>query len=97
MLLVVAYLYLNLNLDSADQPHRQIEDGADQLEDAIDGNADETERDKDQPDKGIGDERKQRQRPAEDEENAPEKKFDHGVAAGSESCSNPLLQIHTRL
>lgn len=49
------------------------EDGADELEDALHGDAHEPERQQQQPDEGVQKKQGQGQRPAEDEEDEPKK------------------------
>jgi hypothetical protein len=48
------------------------------FEDAMDGDADDAEGKQDQPDEGIGDQGHKCERPAEDEEDAPEQECEHG-------------------
>jgi hypothetical protein len=64
-------------LDGAEQATRQKDDGGYQIKSAMHGNADESKRQQQQPDEGISDQCEQGQRPAKDEEDTPEKKFDH--------------------
>ena len=48
------------------------------FEHAVNGDADDSERKQDQPDEGIGDQGQKGERPAEDEEDAPEQECEHG-------------------
>src|SRR5580700_3679166 len=50
----------------------------DEFQDAVDGDAYDAEREQDQPDEGIRNQREQGQGPAEDEEDAPEQEREHG-------------------
>lgn len=54
------------------------DDGADQRERAADGDADEAKGQQEQPDDGVEDQSQQCEGPAEDQEDAPKKEFDHG-------------------
>jgi len=50
----------------------------DHFENSVDSDSDDTEGQKDQPYKWIGDERQKSKRPAENEQNAPEQEGEHG-------------------
>src|SRR5271169_2887176 len=50
----------------------------DDLEDAVNGDAEDAEREQEQPDEGIGNQSQQGQGPAEDEQDAPEQESEHG-------------------
>src|SRR5579871_1015435 len=63
---------------SAQQSHRQEENRSYQRQHALHGDADDAERQEQQPNKGIKHEREQRQRPAEEEQQAPEQESEHG-------------------
>lgn len=65
--------------DGADEAGGQEDDRRDQFQRAADGDADETEGKQEQPDDGVEHERQQGERPAEDEEQAPEKELQHRV------------------
>ena len=61
----------------ADRPSRQTDDCTQELEHAIDYDAEEAEGEQEKPDEGIGHERQQCQRPAHDEQNQPDQKLPH--------------------
>lgn len=64
--------------DCTEDAGRQEDDGADQMKHAVHGDAHHAKWQQEQPDDGIKDQSQQRQRPAQDQENAPKKEFDHG-------------------
>src|SRR5271165_3586308 len=64
-------------LNGPQQPARQEDDSSDQLQNSIDGNANDPKRQQDQPDQRIEHQGNQRQRPAEEEQKAPQEKLDH--------------------
>ena len=68
-------------LDGSDDACGEEDDGADELKYSTDGDAQDAERNQEQPDDGVGDEREQSQGPAEDEEDAEDKEFCHGGAS----------------
>ena len=53
----------------------------DDLQDAVNGDAEDAEREQYQPDEGVGNQGEQGQRPAEDEKNAPEQESEQGEAS----------------
>ena len=61
--------------EKADGKH---EDGGEQRENSVYGNSSDAERQQNEPDKWISDEREQGQRPAHHEQEAPENQGDHG-------------------
>lgn len=65
-------------LQGADQAAGEREESADEVEDAFEDYADQPERKQDEPDQRIEDDGQQRERPAEDDQNAEEQKFEHG-------------------
>ena len=65
--------------DGADHADGEEDDGADEFEDAADRDADDAEGNQEQPNNGVGDEGDQSQRPAENEKDAEEQEFRHGV------------------
>jgi hypothetical protein len=64
-------------LDRSEKPSRQQDDSSYQLQDAIDRDTHDPEWQQEEPDQWIEHESRQRKGPAEDEENAPEQKFNH--------------------
>src|ERR1700759_863013 len=62
---------------TAQQPHRQGENRRKQREYAGQRDSDQPEREGDQPDERIRDQCQDRQRPAQDEKNAPQEKCSH--------------------
>jgi len=63
--------------EAADDGEREGHDGPDEFEGALDGDAEQPERQEDQPDDGIEDERQDGDGPAQDEEDAPEQECEH--------------------
>jgi hypothetical protein len=53
------------------------DNGAQQAEDAIDGNADEPKRNQEDPDERIDSQRQQGQRPVQHQQDAPEQELHH--------------------
>ena len=60
--------------------HRQRHKSPDGLEDAANGNSDEAEGEKEQPDERVEYKSEERQRPAENQQDAPKEEFDHTVS-----------------
>lgn len=63
--------------NSAKEADGHEDDGFDQLERAVDRDSQNAKRQQKQPDERIKHQGQQGQRPAENEENAPQKKLDH--------------------
>src|SRR6185503_10300288 len=70
-------------LDRPNQPNRQKDDGAHQFQNSADCNAHDPEGKQQQPYDRICDKGQQRQRPAQNQENAPQQKLDHNSASTS--------------
>ena len=66
-------------LDGAENAGGQGEEGGDEFEGAFDNDADQAEGQKEEPDDGVEDQRGKGERPADNEENEEEEKFDHSV------------------
>lgn len=66
-----------LRLEGSQEPCGKRDESGNQLQHAAYGDSDETERQQKEPHEWIEDERQQSEGPAEDEEQAPKKKFDH--------------------
>jgi hypothetical protein len=64
-------------LDGAENARGKKEDGCDELKCAVNDDAEQTEGQQDEPDEGIENKREERGRPAYDEQDAEEEKFDH--------------------
>jgi hypothetical protein len=62
---------------SGQNPPRKHKKTSEKGKDAIDRNPDDPERDKEDPDERIQHQRNKGQRPADDEQKAPEQKFQH--------------------
>jgi hypothetical protein len=62
---------------SGEHPSRKEQEPADERQHAPDGDADDAKRQEYQPGDGIKHERKQRDRPTDDQENQPEKEGSH--------------------
>ncbi len=67
-------------LRGAEDAGRKEEDGSDEREGSGDGEADEAEGEKDEPDEGVEDQGDEGDGPAGDEEDAEEEKLDHGCS-----------------
>ena len=67
-------------LDGAECSCRKEEDGGDECEDAFNDDTHQAEGQQAQPDERIEDEGKKREWPADDEEEAKEKEFEHDVS-----------------
>jgi hypothetical protein len=65
--------------DGTEHADGKEDDGADQFEHAADGDSDDAEWDEKQPHEGVGDDCKQGQGPAQNQEDAEEQEFDHDV------------------
>ena len=63
---------------AAKQPRRKHEHGREQCKHAVHRDTQDAKRQSQQPDKWIGDQRQQRDRPAEDEQEAPEHESKQG-------------------
>ena len=68
------------------QARRQSDDCGQQLKDSSHSDANEAEGQKQQPDKRIQNQRQQRQRPAKNQEYAPEQELDHRGTSETLSC-----------
>jgi hypothetical protein len=64
-------------LDGAEDAAGEVEEGGDEVEDSVDGDAQETKGEQDEPDEGVEDHGKKRERPAGDQEDAEEEEADH--------------------
>jgi hypothetical protein len=64
-------------LDGAEDAAGEVEECGDEVEDSVDGDAQETKGEQDEPDEGIEDQGKKRERPAGDQEDAEEEEADH--------------------
>jgi hypothetical protein len=64
------------------EPDREHENGADETENAVNGDSDQAERKRQEPDKWIQDESQQRQRPAKNKQNDPQEESGHGDLVG---------------
>jgi hypothetical protein len=62
-------------------PERESNDGPEQFENALDGDSHQPEREQQNPGQRIKHQREERQRPAEEKKNAPEKKLNHGFTS----------------
>ena len=62
---------------SGEETERQRDRQIDHFKHAVDGDADDPERQQKQPDERIGNESQQRKRPAQNEQNAPEQEGEH--------------------
>jgi hypothetical protein len=58
-------------------PHREHDDRAQQSEHAVDGNAQDPERDQEDPHERVDNQRQQRERPAEHEQDTPQQELHH--------------------
>src|ERR1700722_6046636 len=63
---------------SSQNSRREEKEGFQKQQNAIHGDPHDTKRQQDQPNKGIEHERKQRERPTKEEQDAPQKESDHG-------------------
>jgi hypothetical protein len=72
--------------DGAEDAAREVEEGGDEVEDSVDGDAEETKGKQDQPDEGIEDDGQQRERPADDQEDAEEEEADQWWRSFRTSC-----------
>ena len=82
--------------DRAEDADGEEEDGGDEGEDSGDGDADEAEGEQDEPDDGVEEERYEGERPADDQEDAEEQKFDHGVPFGCGVSSKVVVKKRIR-
>jgi hypothetical protein len=64
-------------LETAEHSRRKHDNAAYHAEHAVNGDADDAERNQQNPDEGIYDQRQEREWPAKKQEDAPEKKFPH--------------------
>jgi len=67
-------------LDGAEGLCRKKEDGGDEREGAFDGDTQQAEGQQAQPDERVEDESKERERPADNQEEAKEEEFEHDVS-----------------
>ncbi len=74
---------------TAKKADRQHDDGADETENSVDGDTHKAERQGQQPDEWIQHKSKQRERPAQDEQDDPQEESSHGnlVCGGSDAVS----------
>jgi hypothetical protein len=69
------------------KPRREEKDATQQFQDAINRNAQDTEREQNQPNQGIEHQHQQRERPAQNLENAPQKDVHHRLLRVSQYCT----------
>ena len=74
---------------AAKEPDREHKDRADESENAVDGDSHKAERQRQQPNERIKHQSQQRERPAKDEEDNPQKESSHGnlVCVGRKAVS----------
>jgi hypothetical protein len=71
---------------SAKQSHGEKEQRTDQTQDSMNSNAENTKRQRQQPNQRIYYQREQRDGPAQDEQNAPQEESSHGNLVGEPSA-----------
>lgn len=76
---------------SAKQSHWKKEQRADQTQDSVNGNAENTKRQRQQPNQRIYYQREQRDGPAQDEQNAPQEESSHGNLVAEPSTITDML------
>ena len=76
---------------AAKEPDREHKDRADESENAVDGDSHQAERQRQQPDERIKHQSQQRERPAQDEQDEPEKESSHGNLVWERSTLTDIL------
>lgn len=73
---------------TAQYARRQSKEGAQKVEEPLDGDPEDAKGQQQEPEEGIEEQCQQGERPAADEEQEPEEEFYHFIISGFDSCSN---------